>query len=79
MDKQRHRLSVSLNWLAVLWLVGWTLFVTFRGDGLLTVTRDIGVELAALLIPAAFAFALSWTLDRYVSPVHGGHQAGLPH
>ncbi len=72
MDKQRNRLSVSLNWLAVLWLVGWTLYVTLRGDA--EAERDRGVELAVLLIPAALAYAVSWVLDRYVWPERRGYR-----
>ena len=79
MDKQRHRLSESLNWLAALWLVGWALYVAFLKERPTFSTGQTMVELAVLLIPAALAYAVSWALDRYVTPVHSDHRAGLPH
>lgn len=77
MDKQRHRLSASLNWFAAIWLVGWALYVTFWSKFALT-TEGTMNQVAVLLIPAALAFAASWALDRYVAPDRGDIRAGLP-
>jgi hypothetical protein len=58
-------IAVTLRWLAILWVLGYALYVAL-GDG----TRLSTVEgtlacLATLLIPASFAFGLSCVLGRY--------------
>ena len=65
MDKQRHWLAGSLRWLGALWLVGWALYVSYGDGRLMNSNAGMWVALAALLIPVAFAIAISWALDRY--------------
>jgi hypothetical protein len=68
MDKPLSRMAAPLRWLAGLWLVGWALYVTFWDESRSIAIEDTMTELEALLIPAALMLAVSWALDRYVSP-----------
>lgn len=76
MHKPVGRMSVTLKWLALTWLVGWALYVTLW-DEFAPTTREMMLEVAELLIPAILAFAASWALDRYAAPNPSGNRAGL--
>jgi hypothetical protein len=64
MSKALSRLAVTLKWLAGLWIVGWTLYLTLLDDARLLTVEGLLNALATLLVPAAFAFGLSLVLDR---------------
>jgi hypothetical protein len=64
MDTRVFRLAVTLRWLAVLWMVGWAVYVAFWDAGRLATVEGMATTLAALLIPAVLAWGLSWGLDR---------------
>ena len=64
MDFRVSRLAVTLRWLAVLWMVGWAVYVAFWDAGRLATLEDMATALAALLLPAVLAWGFSWGLDR---------------
>jgi hypothetical protein len=64
MDIRVSRLAVTLRWLAVLWMVGWAVYVAFWDAGRLATLEGMAAALAALLIPAILAWVLAWGLDR---------------
>ncbi len=64
MDTRVSRLAVTLRWLAVLWMVGWAVYVAFWDAGRLATLDGMVAALAALLIPAVLAWVLAWGLDR---------------
>ena len=78
MDRQRHRLAVVLNWFAPIWLVCWAIFVTFQSE-LASTAQGMTSKLAALLIPAALAYAVSWALDRYSPGDQDNRPSALRH
>ena len=59
-----RQLANGLRVLGLLWLVGWTLYVTFGDHSFALSVGDLTTILGTLLIPAALAFAVSWWLDR---------------
>ena len=63
MDIWVPRLAVTLRWLAVLWMVVWAVYVAFWDGGRLATVEGMATALAALLIPAVLAWALSWGLE----------------
>jgi hypothetical protein len=76
MDKSL--ITVTLRWLAILWILGYAVYVTL-GDG----TRLSSVEgalacLATLLIPAAVAFGLSWVLGHNFAPIRQSRKPSSP-
>ena len=69
MDKSLYGSAIALRWLAVSWPVGWALYVTLWADRPLSFEDGtMMASLAALLIPAALAYGLSWQLDRLPKP-----------
>jgi hypothetical protein len=74
MDIRVPRLAVTLRWFAGLWLVGWSLYIVFAAENWTTRLAGVTTALAALLIPAALAFGLSWWLDRLPSANRRGDE-----
>ena len=64
MDLRVSRLAVPLRWLAVLWMVGWAVYVAFWDAGRMATVEGTASTLAVLLIPAGLAWGLSSGLDR---------------
>jgi hypothetical protein len=75
MDMRVTRLAVALRWLAGVWLVGWTVYVTIWDSARLGTLEGMTTALAALLIPAAMAWGLSWGLDRLPRADRRGDQS----
>lgn len=76
MDKLTHPLAATLRWFALFWLVGWSVYVTRRENSSSLQMDEMIVALAALLIPVALAFGVSWVLDRFPwTDLHGGELA----
>ena len=64
MGMRVSRLAVTLRWLAVLWMVGWAVYVAFWDAGRMATVEGTAATLAVLLIPAGLAWGLSSGLDR---------------
>jgi uncharacterized membrane protein YfhO len=75
MDKMLLRLAVSLRWLAVLWLVGSTLYLTLWDNVRLSTVETMLAGLATVLVPAAVVFGLSCLLDRLGRKVQDGTES----
>ena len=75
MDNLSHPLAATLRWLAVLWLVGWTLYATVWDDSSAFYLRNTMFELGALLIPAVLAFGVASQVDGFPNkdPGHRTH------
>jgi len=63
MQNPLPRLPDALRLLALLWLMGWALYVTVWGDGLSFTVRDLTTTLGTLLIPATLAFVVAAGLE----------------
>ena len=57
-------MDMRVSRLAVLWMVGWAVYVAFWDAGRLATLEGMVAALAALLIPAVLAWVLAWGLDR---------------
>ena len=62
-DKPIGTVVVTLRVLAVVWLIGWAVYVAFWAEDRVSSPGDLVIALGILLIPAAVAFTVAWAIE----------------